>query len=424
MFTGIVEALGVVESIQRVELNQGPVVRLVVVTDLDVEAMPIGASIAVDGVCLTIVERAAGHFAADLGPETLALTTLGSARARGAASTSNGRSRSAIRWAATWCRATSTSWERSWRARPAGASLELDIAAPAQVARFLAAKGSVAVDGVSLTVNTVAGDVFSVTLIPHTLEVTKLGDKQVGDTVNLEADMIVKHIDRLVAAQFGGARSDARPHPAPRDLDRHAAEVRLCPLNRRRERHAAVARAIEAIRAGGMVILVDDEDRENEGDLVMAADLVTPEAINFMAREGRGLICLSLTEERVAQLGLTMMAADNRSPRHTAFTVSIDGAARDHHRHLGARAGRDGPRRGGARRAARRHRHARARLPAEGAAGRRAGALGPHRRARSTWRGSRAASRPASSARSCARTARWRACPTCRRSRASTRCRS
>jgi 3,4-dihydroxy 2-butanone 4-phosphate synthase/GTP cyclohydrolase II len=91
------------------------------------------------------------------------------------------------------------------------------------------------------------------------------------------------------------------------------------------ERHAAVIRAIDAIRAGGMVILVDDEDRENEGDLVMAADLVTPEAINFMAREGRGLICLSLTEERVAQLGLTMMAADNRSPRHTAFTVSIDG---------------------------------------------------------------------------------------------------
>src|SRR5580765_4495665 len=90
-------------------------------------------------------------------------------------------------------------------------------------------------------------------------------------------------------------------------------------------RLAAVERAIEDVRAGRMVILVDDEDRENEGDLVLAADLVTPEAINFMAREGRGLICLSLTEERVAQLGLTMMAADNRSPRHTAFTVSIDG---------------------------------------------------------------------------------------------------
>ena len=83
---------------------------------------------------------------------------------------------------------------------------------------------------------------------------------------------------------------------------------------------ARIEDAVDAIRNGRMVIVVDDEDRENEGDLVMAADLVTPEAINFMAREGRGLICLSLTEERVAQLGLTMMAADNRSPRHTAWS--------------------------------------------------------------------------------------------------------
>jgi 3,4-dihydroxy 2-butanone 4-phosphate synthase/GTP cyclohydrolase II len=90
------------------------------------------------------------------------------------------------------------------------------------------------------------------------------------------------------------------------------------------DRDAAVARALDAIRAGRMVILVDDEDRENEGDLTMAADLVTPEAINFMAREGRGLICLSMTEERVAQLGLPMMTADNQARHHTAFTVSID----------------------------------------------------------------------------------------------------
>jgi 3,4-dihydroxy 2-butanone 4-phosphate synthase/GTP cyclohydrolase II len=76
-----------------------------------------------------------------------------------------------------------------------------------------------------------------------------------------------------------------------------------------------------------MVIVVDDEDRENEGDLTMAADKVTPEAVNFMAREGRGLICLALTEERVAQLRLPMMAADNRSPRGTAFTVSVDARA-------------------------------------------------------------------------------------------------
>ena len=85
-----------------------------------------------------------------------------------------------------------------------------------------------------------------------------------------------------------------------------------------------VPEAIEQIRAGRMVIVVDDEDRENEGDLTMAADLVTPEAINFMAREGRGLICLAITEDRVAELRLPMMTDDNRSPRGTAFTVSVD----------------------------------------------------------------------------------------------------
>jgi 3,4-dihydroxy 2-butanone 4-phosphate synthase/GTP cyclohydrolase II len=82
--------------------------------------------------------------------------------------------------------------------------------------------------------------------------------------------------------------------------------------------------ALEEIRRGRMVVVVDDEDRENEGDLTMAADLVTPEAINFMAKFGRGLICLSLTEDRVAELQLPMMTQDNRSARGTAFTVSID----------------------------------------------------------------------------------------------------
>ena len=85
-----------------------------------------------------------------------------------------------------------------------------------------------------------------------------------------------------------------------------------------------VEMAIEDIRAGKMVILVDDEDRENEGDLTMAAEAVTPEAINFMATHGRGLICLTLTEERVDQLSLPMMATHNKSPYETAFTVSIE----------------------------------------------------------------------------------------------------
>lgn len=83
---------------------------------------------------------------------------------------------------------------------------------------------------------------------------------------------------------------------------------------------------IDELRAGHMVILVDDEDRENEGDLMIAADFITPEAINFMAKYARGLICLTLTKERCDQLGLSPMARDNRSSFHTAFTTSIEAA--------------------------------------------------------------------------------------------------
>ena len=86
----------------------------------------------------------------------------------------------------------------------------------------------------------------------------------------------------------------------------------------------SIEEAVEDIRQGKMVILVDDEDRENEGDLVMAAEKVTPDAINFMARNGRGLICLTLTQERVEELNLQPMSRENTAPFGTAFTVSID----------------------------------------------------------------------------------------------------
>jgi 3,4-dihydroxy 2-butanone 4-phosphate synthase/GTP cyclohydrolase II len=85
-----------------------------------------------------------------------------------------------------------------------------------------------------------------------------------------------------------------------------------------------IEEAIEDLRKGKMIILVDDEDRENEGDLCMAAEKVTPEAINFMAKYGRGLICLSLTPERVEELKLPMMTDENSSPYGTAFTISIE----------------------------------------------------------------------------------------------------
>lgn len=87
---------------------------------------------------------------------------------------------------------------------------------------------------------------------------------------------------------------------------------------------AKIEAALEDIRAGKMVILCDDEDRENEGDLVMASELVTAEAVNFMAKEGRGLICLTLTEDRADHLNLPLMVSDNSSSFGTAFTVSIE----------------------------------------------------------------------------------------------------
>jgi len=89
----------------------------------------------------------------------------------------------------------------------------------------------------------------------------------------------------------------------------------------------AVETAVEAVRAGRLIIIVDDEDRENEGDLMVAADKATPEIINFMARHGRGLVCLPLTRERLEELQLPLMVSENTARFQTAFTVSIDAKA-------------------------------------------------------------------------------------------------
>jgi len=90
---------------------------------------------------------------------------------------------------------------------------------------------------------------------------------------------------------------------------------------------ATIEQALETLKAGKMIILMDDEDRENEGDLVMAADYATPEAINFMSRFGCGLICLPMAEELIDTLQLPMMAQNNKSPYGTGFTVSIEAAS-------------------------------------------------------------------------------------------------
>src|SRR4249920_1656331 len=87
---------------------------------------------------------------------------------------------------------------------------------------------------------------------------------------------------------------------------------------------ATIEEGIEEIRQGRILLVVDDEDRENEGDLVMAADRVTPEAVNFMAKHGRGLICVPMLGERLDDLKISMMVSDNTAPMGTAFTVTVD----------------------------------------------------------------------------------------------------
>ncbi len=142
---------------------------------------------------------------------------------------------------------------------------------------------------------------------------------------------------------------------------------------------ATIEEAIEEIREGRMVVVCDDENRENEGDLVMAAQFVTPEAINFMAKEARGWICLALSPERCEELGLELMTAKNESALQTPFTVTIEARSgvttgvsahdRAHTMQVAVRPGLQarGPGAAGARQ------------PAEGEGRRRAGAHRPHR---------------------------------------------
>jgi riboflavin synthase len=196
MFTGIITSLGEVAAIER----RGDL-RIAIAGDDDPQGIAIGASIACSGVCLTVVEvgpdaRRRSRFAVDVSAETLARTTLG-----------------------RWQPGTPVNLERSLkigdelgghlvfghtdgvatitRLESKRDSVIFGFAAPPALAPFIAEKGSIAVDGVSLTVNEVAGSEFSVNIIPHTRAVTSFGVRQVGDLVNVEVDMLARYVARL-----------------------------------------------------------------------------------------------------------------------------------------------------------------------------------------------------------------------------------
>lgn len=194
MFTGIVEGIGEIESLRA---SAGGSRRIAVSTALPVHRLPVGASIAVNGVCLTVVARRLRRFEADIGPETLRVTTFADLAAGDRVHLERPL-RVGDPLGGHLVAGHVDGVGRIETRRKQGDALGLRIAAPADLAPFLVPKGSVTVDGVSLTVNEVTGRVFSVLLIPHTLVATCLGERKTGDRVNIEADLIAKHVARLV----------------------------------------------------------------------------------------------------------------------------------------------------------------------------------------------------------------------------------
>jgi len=201
MFTGIIEAIG---EIKRVEQQQGDVRLTVSTSGLDLSDAQLGDSIAVNGVCLTAIELTPGEFVADVSNETLSATTMANIKA---GSTVNlecalqAQTRLGGHMVSGHVDGVGQIIERKADAR----SVRFTFAMPLDISRYVAQKGSICIDGISLTVNTVDDASFSVNIVPHTLKMTTLGDRHVGDSVNLEVDVIARYLERLM---MGGVKTE------------------------------------------------------------------------------------------------------------------------------------------------------------------------------------------------------------------------
>ena len=193
MFTGIVQDLGRVVSRE----TRGVDARLVIATrNLDLSNTAIGDSISVQGVCLTVTSLTADSFSADVSHETLSLTTLGELQS-GSAVNLEPALRAGDRLGGHLVSGHVDGVAQVTATSRDGDSLRVQVSVPPELARYIARKGSVTLDGVSLTVNEVDGATFGVNLIPHTQSVTTLGQLQPGARLNLEVDQMARYIERL-----------------------------------------------------------------------------------------------------------------------------------------------------------------------------------------------------------------------------------
>ncbi len=201
MFTGIVTAIGEVTAVER----RDGLVRLTIASSYDPAGVEIGASIAHDGCCLTVVEtqsRAGGgmRHVVEVAPESLALTTMGALKAGDRVNLERSL-KLGDELGGHIVQGHVDGLGEVLAVRQDGEGTRLSIRAPHEIAHLIAQKGSIAIDGVSLTVNEVEGDVFGVLIIPHTWAVTTLSRLKPGDKVNLEADMMARYAARLVEAR-------------------------------------------------------------------------------------------------------------------------------------------------------------------------------------------------------------------------------
>ncbi|NEV62474.1 riboflavin synthase [Thiorhodococcus minor] len=197
MFTGIIQAVG---QIQRLEPRGGDVRLSIATGKLALDEVVLGDSIAVNGVCLTAVELTGQGFAADVSRETLSLTTLGGFGTGSRVNLEKALTLSTPlggHLVSGHVDGVGTLLERHEDAR----SWRLRIQAPEELARYIAHKGSICVDGTSLTVNAVEGAVFELNIVPHTIQETIIGDYQPGTRVNLEVDLIARYLERLLLGE-------------------------------------------------------------------------------------------------------------------------------------------------------------------------------------------------------------------------------
>lgn len=191
MFTGIVTDIGRVRSVRQTERDR----RYEIETAWDTAGIDLGASISHAGCCLTVTEKGPAWFAVEVSGETLSKTTLGGWR-EGDPVNLERAAKLGDELGGHIVSGHVDGLGRVVSVTPEGGSHRIDIAAPAPLHRYIAAKGSITVDGVSLTVNAVEGEVFGLNIIPHTWEATTLGGLKAGDAVNLEIDMLARYLAR------------------------------------------------------------------------------------------------------------------------------------------------------------------------------------------------------------------------------------